>query len=475
MRCVRLSYFQTHPSPDPAAAQFRDLFRSLVLDPELIFRRVLTADHLAAVARAAGKTYDRAFTPLVTLATFLAQVLSDDHSCRAAVARLKAHLTARGLPACSLATGGYCKARQRLPEAILPRLVRDTADRLQGAAPGGWLWHGRRVVLVDGSSVSMPDTAANQAEYPQHYHQKPGCGFPIARVVVLLSLATGAVIDLAMARWTGKLTGENALLRGLRGRLRAGDVLLADSYYCSYQEVAALLAAGVDVVMRQHGGRKTDFRRGTRLGREDHLVRWERGRIRRPWMGLAEFRRLPRELVLRELRVRVTRRGFRTRSLVVVTSLLDPAAFPPAELAAAYRWRWNAELDIRTIKQTMRMDVLRCKTPAMVRKEVYAHLLVYNLVRGAMAEAAARHGARPRHLSFQGARQVLEGFRPELAAAPPGRAEGLRAAALGAIAGERVGGRPDRVEPRARKRREKMYPRLQVPRREARRRLTKAG
>jgi hypothetical protein len=465
-----------HANPAPQSARFHDLFRSLVLDPGLIVGRVLTADHIAAaLAREAGKTRDRVFTPLVTLAVFLAQVFSDDHSCRAAVARLKAYLTARGLPACSLATGGYCKARRRLPEGLLPELARDTADRLGDSAPGGWLWHGRRVVIVDGSSVSMPDTAANQAEYPQHYHQKRGCGFPIARVVVLLSRATGAAIDLAMARWTGKLTGEDALLRGLRRRLREGDVLLADSYYCSYQEVAALLAAGVDVVMRQHGGRKTDFRRGTRLGREDHLVRWQRGRIRRPWMGLAEFRRLPRERVLRELRVRVERRGFRTRSFVVVTSLLDPEAFPPAELAAAYRRRWNAELDIRSIKQTMRMDVLRCKTPDMVRKEVYAHLLVYHLVRAAMAEAAEAHGVPPRDLSFQGARQVLEGFRPELAAAPPSRAESLRTAALEAIAGERVGDRPDRVEPRARKRREKMYPRLQVPRDVARRRLMRVG
>jgi hypothetical protein len=465
-----------HPSPDPTRAQFRDLFRSLVLDPELILGRVLTAEHLAeAVARGAGRTCDRVFTPLVTLATFLAQVSSDDHSCRAAVARLKAWRAARGLPACSLATGGYCKARQRLPEPLLPRLVRDTADRLQGAAPVGWLWHDRRVVIVDGSSVSMPDTPQNQAEYPQHFRQKRGCGFPLARVVVLLSLATGAALDLAMARWTGKLTGENALLRGLRGRLRPGDVLLADSYYCSYQEVAALRAAGVDVVMRQHGGRKTDFRRGQRLGREDHLVRWERGRIRRPWMGLPEFRRLPRELELRELRVRVEKPGFRTRSFVVVTSLTDPEAFPPAELAAVYRQRWHAELDLRSLKLLMSMDVLRCKTPDMVRKEVFAHLLVYNLVRGAMAEAAAVHGVSPRRLSFQGARQVLEGFRPELAAAPPSRGEPLRAAAWEAIAGERVGDRPDRVEPRARKRREKMYPRLQVPRREARRRLMRAG
>ena len=192
-------------------------------------------------------------------------------------------------------------------------------------------------------------------------------------------------------------------------------------------------------------------------------------------MGRREFAALPRSIAMRELRVRVDKPGFRTKVFVVVTSLLDAKAYPPRELAGLYRQRWHAELDLRSIKQLMRMDVLRCKTPAMVRKEVFAHLLVYNLIRGVMAEAATRHGVRPRHLSFQGARQVLEGFRPELATAPPGRAAALRGEALAAIAGERVGDRPDRYEPRARKRREKMYPRLQVPRAVARKRLARAG
>jgi hypothetical protein len=321
----------------------------------------------------------------------------------------------------------------------------------------------------------MPDTPGNQRAYPQHSGQKAGCGFPIARIVILLSLATGAALDLAIARTTGKLTGENALLRGLRGRLKPGDILLADSYYCSYPEVAALLAMGVDVVMRQHGGRKSDFRRGQRPGREDHLVEWERGRDRRPWMSREAFAALPRSIAMRELRVRVDKRGFRTRVFVVATSLLDAGSYPPRELAGLYRQRWHAELDIRSIKQTLKMDVLRCKTPAMVRKEVFAHLLAYNLVRGVMAEAASRHGVKPRRLSFQGARQVLAGFRGELARAATGRAAALRGEMLLAIAGERVGDRPDRYEPRARKRREKMYPRLQVPRNEARKRLARAS
>jgi hypothetical protein len=218
----------THPIPATAGAQFRGLFLSLVLDPELLFGRVLSTDAVSqAIAEEAGPTGDRVFTPAATLATFLSQVLSDDHSCRAAVARLKGWRAGRGLPPCSLATGGYCKARQRLPESLLPRLVRRTGDGLQGHAPDGWLFHGRKVVIVDGSGVSMPDTPENQRAYPQHSGQKAGCGFPIARIVILLSLATGAALDLAMARTTGKLTGENALLRGLRGRLKPGDILLA--------------------------------------------------------------------------------------------------------------------------------------------------------------------------------------------------------------------------------------------------------
>jgi hypothetical protein len=294
-------------------------------------------------------------------------------------------------------------------------------------------------------------------------------------MVVLLCLATGVVLDAAIGRRIGKQTGEHALLRRLHGRLRPGDVLLADSYYSSFDEVMTLRRMGVDVVMRQTGGRRSDFRRGTRLGREDHLVEWSRSRNRRPWMSREEFAAMPRVMRMRELRVRVGRPGFRVRVFVVVTSLTDARAFPSAELAALYRRRWHAELDIRSIKQAMRMDVLRCRTPGMVRKEVWAHFLAYNLVRGVMAEAARRHGVEPRRLSFQGARQVLEAFRVELGHADVRASGRLMAAAWRAIAYHRVGARPDRVEPRVVKRRPKAYPRMQVPRRLARKRLMRAG
>ena len=463
------------PNHGGSPAQFRSLFRSLVLDPGLLFNHVLSAEHLAAaVAQEVGKTCDRIFTPVVTLCTFLAQVLSDDHSCRAAVARLLAWRTAQGLSPCSADTGGYCKARQRLPETLLPRLVRDTADGLQQGAPEAWLFHGRAVTLVDGSTVSMPDTPENQAEYPQHGNQEPGCGFPIARVVVLIALATGAVLDAAVGPRKGKLSGESTLLRGLHVRLTRGDILLGDRCFCSYFEVALLAGQGVDVVMRQNEGRPVDFRSGRRLGHDDHLVVWHKPQ-RASWMDPATYAEIPETVTIRELRVRVKQRGFRTRVLIVMTTLLDAKAFSHDELATLYRARWHAELDIRSLKQALKMDVLRCRTPGMVRKEIWAHLLVANLIRGVMAEAAREHGALPRQLSFQGARQTIEGFRSELSHARPAATEELQGVALKAIAGHRVGDRPNRVEPRVRKRRPKNYPLMHKPRPKPRRRFAKAA
>lgn len=456
-------------------AQFRSLVRSLVLDPGLLLAHVLSAETLArSVAQEVGKTADRIFTPLVTLCTFLSQILSDDHGCRAAVARLMAWRCAEGLPPCSPDTGGYCKARRRLPETLLPRLVRDTADGLQEGAPEAWLFHGRKVTLVDGSTLSMPDTPENQAAYPQHGNQGPGCGFPIARIVVLIALATGAVLDAAVGPRQGKLSGESTLLRSLHGRLACGDILLSDRCFCSYFEVAMLLSRGVDVVMRQHKNRPVDFRSGHRLGHDDHLVVWHKPQ-RASWMGPEAYAAIPETVTIRELRVRVVQRGFRTRVLIVMTTLLDGGAFSHDELATLYRARWHAELDIRSLKQTLKMDVLRCKTPAMVRKEIWAHLLVANLIRGVMAEAARQHGVLPRGLSFQGARPTMEGFRSELSHARPADAEVLREVAWKAIASHRVGDRPDRVEPRVRKRRPKNYPLMHKPRPKLRKRLTKAA
>ncbi len=463
-------------TPSATSAQFRGLLRYFAFDPGPLTMQILTADHLTAiVAQEVGKTRDRIFTPLLTLAAFLGQILAPDHSCQAVVARLIAWRTARGLPTCSADTGGYCKARQRLPETLLPRLVRDTADRIGDHARADWLFHGRRVIIADGSMVSMPDSPENQAEYPQHSMQKPGCGFPVARIVVLIALATGCVLDAAIGAGKGKRTGEMALMRRLHSRLKRGDILLADSYFSSFDEVVTLAAAGVDVVMRQHGGRASDFRRGQRLGREDHLVQWRRHAHRPEWMSREEFAELPRSILMRELRVRVDQVGFRSRVLVVVTTLLEAGTFGREELEGLYRARWQAELDIRTIKQTLGMDMLRCRTPEMVRKEIWGHLLVYDLIRGVMAEAASRRTLRPQQLSFAGTRQMIEGFRVGLNRDTSDPIDGLVVGLLGVIATLRAGDRPDRYEPRVQKRRPKEYPLMQEPRGTFKKRLAKAG
>jgi hypothetical protein len=379
----------SQPTTTQAITQVRGLLRSLVVDPMLLFAQVFSAKTVEQVVHEeVGQTDDRISTPLATLALFLDQILSNDHSCRNAVARFRSWRVAPGLKPCSLATGGSGTARKRLPETLLPRRVRDPGTGLQEQAPSNWLFHDRPVVIVDGTTVSMPDTPRNPAADPQHPNPKRGCGFPIARIVVLLSLATGAALDLAIGPWSGKLTGEHALLRGLRNRLKRGMIALADSSDSSYPEVAALLRMGVDRVMRPHGGRLTDFRKGPKLGREDHLVVWHKSRQRRRGMSRRLFRRIPKTIGMRALRVRVDRKGFRTKQFVVVTSRLDPIKYPAQELAGLYRARWPAEIDIRSIKTLMPMDVLRCTTPEMVRKEIGAHMLVYNRVRGVMAEAA---------------------------------------------------------------------------------------
>lgn len=461
----------TDPIGSGSHAQFRSLVRSMLVNPIALFDLAFSTRHLAeAIAAEAGRTADRIFTPVVTLVTFLGQVLSDDQSCRAAVARLLAWRVASGLKPCSLATGGYCRARQRLSPATLPRLTRDAADRLRRDIPEAWRSHGRRVVIADGTTVSMPDTPRNQAAYPQHSNQKPGCGFPLARVVVLLCLATGTVIDAAVAASKGKGSGETTLLRRLHGRIERGDILLTDRLFCTYMDIALLAARGVDVVQRCPTNRAADFAAGTRPGRDDHRIVWSRP-ARPDWMDPATYATIPETLAIRQLRAPVPQRGFRTRAIVLVTTLLDATAYRPDELAGLYRMRWHAELDIRSIKQAMRMDVLRCKEPGLVRQEIWAHLLVYNLLRGVMAQAARRRGLSPRGLSLQGARQVLAGFRE---AGDGGRAAGdeiVIESILGAIGSQRIGNRPDRYEPRVRKRRPKPYPLLQEPRHLARKRL----
>jgi putative transposase len=316
----------------------------------------------------------------------------------------------------------------------------------------------------------MPDTPANQKAYPQSRSQRPGVGFPIMRWVALLGLATGAVLDSAFGPYRGKQTGETALFRTLLKSLRQGDVILADRYYCSYWLVALLLAEGVDVVFRKHHLRHTDFRRGRRLGRNDHVVTWSKPQ-RPEWMDQATYDALPETLALREVRTQVTTPGSRVKELIVITTLCDSEIYSKEEILDLYHERWHAEIDLRSIKTQMKMDILRCKTPEMVRKEIWAHLLAYNLIRKVMVQAALAHQLRPRQISFAGAMQTLNEFRTHLLQATAGALSELTGRILAAIARHRVGNRPGRCEPRKLKRRPKGYSRLLIPRAEERAKL----
>lgn len=448
-------------------------YRQQVLDDQdLCLTKLLPQEQIeAALERHQVRYRKRLYTPLVTIWMFLYQVLAADQSCRAAVARLLALLCVGKKGSGNAQTDPYCKARARLPEPLLADLARHSGAELQPQVPPAELLGGRPIKIADGTTLSMPDTPANQKAYPQQAAQKKGLGFPILRLVGLISLSCGAVLDVAMAPYHGKQTGETALLRPLLDRLEAGDILLADAIFSNYWTIALLRERGVDFLGRHGGTRRLDFRRGQRLGRSDHVVSWFKPH-RPSWMSRKLYDRLPDTLRIRETKVQVSPKGFRSRHLLLVTTLLDGQAYPRQELATAFHCRWQAELDLRSIKHVMQMDVLRCKSPAMVRKEIWMHLLAYNLIRKLMAQAAAQAGVCPRNLSFKGTLQTLIAFAAAGWSCPARRNE-LYAAVLHAVAMHRVNNRPDRVEPRAVKRRKKQVY-LNEPRAVAKARLLNA-
>ena len=397
------------------------------------------------------------YSGAVTVWVFLSQCLSVDHSCRDAVARLLAWRVKNGMKPCSADTGAYCVAREQLPESTCRDLAVGVGHELHRQVPDSWLWKTRRVILGDGSTFTMADTEANQKEYPQQSGQKAGCGFPIMRALVLFSLATGSVIECAIGPYSGKLTGENSLLRTLHSALRKGDVLVLDRYFSGWCDIALMMKRGIDVVVRKHQLRKTDFRTGRRVGTDDHLVRW--GKPPKPqWMDTETYNSLPDSLTLREIRIRVTQAGFRTKTLIVVTTLLDAKEYSHDDLASVFRQRWHAELNLRSLKIVMQMDHLRCKTPHRVRNEFHMHLLAYNLIRQVMAEAALKADVCPCEISFKGTLQTLNQFLPMLQAAVS--FEHWYECLLDAITEHIVANRPDRIEPRCRKRRPKQFKNL---------------
>jgi len=427
----------------------------------LPFADILTEASIQEVLNEHGVAYrDRVFSPLTTIWGFLSQVLSEDHSCRDTVSRIIAHRAANGMAVCSPNTSSYCTARSRIPTSVLSTLATRTAEELHEAVDDQWKWNGRSVFILDGSSVSMPDTPANRAMYPQPSTQKPGLGFPLARITVLLSLATGACHDLAIAPYAGKGTGEKSLFRRMYDTLKPGDVVLADALFDDYFIACELRNRGIDLVVHEHFDR-TETRVAESRPDSDILV-WQRPNKPRGMTG-EQYRSYPKQLLMRQVRVDARDKNNRVQQFNVVSTILTPS-IDGKQIGDLFEHRWEGEVDIRSIKSTMQMDILRCKTPDMVHKEIWTHVLAYNLLRTVMAVAAHENDIEPRKVSFKGAKQAVTAFAPKIEAARPANRGRLIDALLTTIAYHRVGDRPGRWEPRARKRRPKKANLLMQPR-----------
>lgn len=408
---------------------------------------------------------ERQFPPTETLSMFLAQALSSDRSCQQAVNDAAVNRLSAGLPPCSTHTGAYCRARMRLPVEMVSVLACHVGQRVTTHAPDAWHWRGRPVRLVDGTTVVMPDTPANQAAYPQSRSQKPGLGFPLCRMVGLVCLGSGTVLNVAIGGYRGKGSDEQSLLRSILDTVERGDLLLGDAFYATYFLFCTLHERGIDAVFEQHGSRQrtTDFRRGQRLGSRDHLIVLQKPVIKPDWMSQADYEQAPESITVRELR---------TGGKTLVTTLHCPKQTSKAALKSLYRDRWHVELDLRNIKTTLGMERLSCQTPAMAIKEIWVYLLAYNLIRIMMAQAALITCRLPRQLSFKHTVQIWVAWSKH--ANSIDHEDKLYGLFL-LIAQQRVGNRPGRIEPRAVKRRPKTFPLLTKPRAIARAFVQKHG
>jgi len=448
---------------------FQRVADAFLMQPGLPFAAILAAERIERVFAKHDGTFGEhgIYTTATMVWSFLSQVLRDgkEASCQAAVARVVSHCQQQGLAPPTSDTGDYCRARRKLSEAALRELSGDVAGELEAQADPRWLWKGRHAKLVDGFTFTMPDTEANQAAYPQPRSQQPGVGLPIARAVARRSLATACVLAAAIGPYSGKETGETALLRSLLAAFAGGDIAVFDRYYCSFMMIALLQAQGTDVCARLHQLRHADFRRGQRLGKDDHLIVWTRPQ-RPDWMDEATYARIPETLTLREIRYQVVEPGRRTKTVTLVTTLIDTDTATKDDLAELYGFRWNCELDIRSIKSNLNLAHVRCKSPHMVRRELWTTLLAYNLIRTTAAGAALLHDKQPRQISFTSTCQyVLSSWMLlSLQLLAPASWNSYCRRLLAHIATCEVANRPGRLEPRVLKRRRHGYKLMQKPR-----------
>jgi hypothetical protein len=383
-----------------------DQKRAALATEEIPFSDVLSTQDWQQMLDQEGLQYrERVFSPLVTLWTFVYQILNQDHSCRSAVAQWLAVRVGRGQKPCSSLTAAYCRARRKLPESFYRRVTLRLGEKLSAVNPENWKWKGRDVKIVDGSTLKLPDTPSNQGAYPQRRSQKKGLGFPTVRILTVVSLSCGALLDAAFSSIRGKESGEPALLRSLISSFKRGDVLLFDRYFSGYFNLAFLAHHGIDVVVRQHHTRN-DFSMTEvkRFSDQDRIVA-----LKRPFRRSFDWKQCPLTydqiapaMLLREVTFHVRRVGFRARKFRVLTTLLNPAEYSCDDILRLYAARWNIETDLLNMKVALSMDSLRCKTPDMIRKEIWAHLMAYNFVRLVTAQAAAISGQTPRSVSFKG-------------------------------------------------------------------------
>jgi len=451
--------------------RFQLILASLQLSDSLPFSDVLSQEQIQSVCEKHNVSFENkdVYTPAVTLWGFLSQVIhKDEHrSCLAAVLRIGKLLITFSRTCCMDNCGAYCRARGELPQGVIEDLTTGVADSCEQECPADWLWYDRHVQLVDGTTVTMPDTKENQEKYPQQSVQQKGLGFPLARCLAILSLATGMLRGLALGAYQGKETGETSLLRSMMDKFSPGTIALLDKLFSNYWTICDFVQRHVDVVTLHNAARKLDLSQARRLGKNDYLLSWAIP-CRPDWMDEETYALIPKTLTLRVIQAQITQRGFRVQSLTIITTLTDAETYPRADIVALYRQRWHVELDIRAIKVNMGMEDLRCRTPEMVEKEIWTCLLAYNLIRLKLLQAAKEKDVLPITLSFTfGLQTVAAGWMIGIVLNRETRKE-MSVAELKSMSKRRVGNRPNRIEPRAIKRRPKPMRLLTMPRDEAR-------
>lgn len=456
-------------SDNSGSSSFQKIVDAFLSQPGLPFASVLSAERIERLFAKHGNLFGvgAIYSTAVMVWSFLGQVLRDgkEASCQSAVARVVTHCHQQGTATPTSDTGDYCKARAKLSEAALRDLTRELAAEVEQQAAPRSLWKRLHLKLIDGFTFTMPDTEKNQAKFPQPKSQKPGVGLPIARAVAILSLATACVMDVAIGPYAGKETGETALLRSILKSLLKGDLAVMDRYYCSFMMIALLSMQGTEVCTRKHQHRHSDFRRGKRLGKYDHLIVWTRPQ-RPTWMDEETYAKIPETLELREIRYNVVENGRRTKTIDIITTLTDAETYTTQDIADLYGFRWNSELDIRSIKSNLNLGHVRCKSPEMVGREVWTTLLGYNLIRTTAAAAALLHNKQPRQISFTSTCQyVLSSWMlMSCGQFDSAQAIGHCELLLAQIAKCEVGNRPGRLEPRVLKRRRHHYKLMQKSR-----------